>query len=640
MTVTAPELVVSGFYHSGITADSLEFTISGAGLDSTVEAYAVNNSTAEAVKAKTSQLSNNGELIADFSGILIAGDYTIRLVKNDKSYDSLETFAYSGTYLNDLKVDLSTNLIVPKGLYATWYKASCSIIYVEYTNNSDFAIAAPLLHLVVKNKNGEENALLTLDSSLVTQKLSRDLTTIPEGYSSDMYLLGNGINPGILQAGETAKIPVYWHGWMGEMDNNVTFSLEVVAQDNDMEVNWEYELFGILTEQEQTDLAKYLECIQNGFGNTWGEYVVKLSQTAREIYQNTGMFVQDAETLKEYMLNQARLNSRVVSTEENTIAINGFTNSFGTFPDYDFKSNMWTQYTWNIDYYFPGSLFTYQQGNWEKATTGNVNRSVQTYVIIHGLNNSVPEEPWIQDMAGALRKKAPNANIIAVDWNYYCDTWNPFTPAIYIPEVAEKVYFSLFTDYNVTYTYEVDYLNTPWPKTVTADYTHNVTGLNLNPATTYLIGHSHGAHISGLVGNLTGGTLQRITALDASEEVSHTTSANDHGQGWNRNSAVFVDFYKSSDVFGGETAWGHNNFLLVKNGDYWDRGFSSPVGNHAFAHDWYTATISRDKNASAPGFYWTKESWNAFYNTSSTTFDPQMNSGDWQALIVGNADNG
>ena len=307
LTATMTNVRLEDYVQTGVGMDTLEFAISGAGFDDTVQVYVVNTETGIATAAESVRVTGNGQLAAVFDKTLPVGGYTLRLVKGDDTVESTKTFTYSGLYVSGLSVDLTTKVTVPGTLYATWYRAGCSTVYIEYTNNSEFAIAAPLLHLIVKNQQGEEKAVLTMNPNMVLQQLSRNETTLPDGYSHDMYMIGNGAAVGVLQPGETATIPVYWRGWMGDMEQ-ITFQVEVVAQDNAMEVDWEHELFGILSEQEKADNAAYLDCLQDYLGNTWGEYVVKLSQAATVIYQETGVLVKDEETLRDYLIQQCNLD--------------------------------------------------------------------------------------------------------------------------------------------------------------------------------------------------------------------------------------------------------------------------------------------------------------------------------------------
>ena len=122
-----------------------------------------------------------------------------------------------------------------------------------------------------------------------------------------------------------------------------------------------------------------------------------------------------------------------------------------------------------------------------------------TYVVTHGYqntggnakNNFTPE-PWISDMAQAIRDKDPNANIIVTDW-----------------ESGAKPLGLIGVDYSIAAG------NTREVGNQLAQYLRDQ---GVDPNKTELIGHSLGAHISGFAGaqfrQLTGNLINRIVGLD------------------------------------------------------------------------------------------------------------------------------
>jgi hypothetical protein len=69
---------------------------------------------------------------------------------------------------------------------------------------------APLL-IVAGHQNDQSQALLTLDKSRLSQGFWT--SAVPEGFSNTVKMLGSGAIPGILQPGESGRIPVYYAGW-------------------------------------------------------------------------------------------------------------------------------------------------------------------------------------------------------------------------------------------------------------------------------------------------------------------------------------------------------------------------------------------------------------------------------------------
>ena len=165
LTANLTSIILDDYAQTGVGTDTLEFTISGAGFDDSTAVYAVDTQTGTATAAASSKVTANGQIVAQFAKTLAAGDYTIRLVKGDDTADSTKTFTYSGLYVSGLKVDLTTNLVIP-GNMGRHYLAT---IYIEYTNNSNFAIASPLLKLTATNNYNQHQAIMTLDASRIAK---------------------------------------------------------------------------------------------------------------------------------------------------------------------------------------------------------------------------------------------------------------------------------------------------------------------------------------------------------------------------------------------------------------------------------------------------------------------------------------
>ena len=108
-----------------------------------------------------------------------------------------------------------------------------------------------------------------------------------------------------------------------------------------------------------------------------------------------------------------------------------------------------------------------------------------TYVLTHGWLNS--PSTWANDMASTLLYQSPNANVITVDWSEIAGSLNYFSVVDAVPIVGSAI----------------------------ANYLQD---LGINPQETQLIGHSLGAHISGIAGDLynelAGYQIDTIVGLD------------------------------------------------------------------------------------------------------------------------------
>lgn len=212
------------------------------------------------------------------------------------------------------------------------------------------------------------------------------------------------------------------------------------------------------------------------------------------------------------------------------------------------------------------------------------------YVISHGMNNW-HDEKWISDIAEKLYAYDPESSIICVDWGYWAkgayinleghisSMIDPTISSMKIDDAVDNIHDALITAF----------------------------GGNVDLSKFYMIGHSHGAHLNGRLTVRFNQKAKRLTALDASEEISHLF--NDYKvYTWQ---AEYIDYYKSSIIFGTEHLPGDDNFILIKE----DGDFSKSIiikatdelknaKNHGYACEWFASTI--DKNCKV-GFNWGEE---------------------------------
>lgn len=247
--------------------------------------------------------------------------------------------------------------------------------------------------------------------------------------------------------------------------------------------------------------------------------------------------------------------------------------------------------------YQPGAVLLYRNGGFRVATRSDVDRSANSYVLIHGAHTDSTNDSFVK-VSKKILETDPDADIYYVDWAYWSKfnsdkmeqaleeqaQWLittlavtagidiidklfgdgtlvgedeyaavimanlaalaarivanilPVEQTIYIPSVADRAYCILFTTDDWTFT--------------TGDQEGSFEGLGLNPAKTHIIGHSHGAHVGGLickrVENNLGKKVKRLSCLDPSTSSVHTSGENSNGSGWNRNVAGLVDVYRTS----------------------------------------------------------------------------------------------
>ena len=91
--------------------------------------------------------------------------------------------------------------------------SSHETLWVEIRNAGPTQVAVRLQE-VTATLDGRKGAKLTLDSTRVVQGFWSSAET-PAGFSDTVSFLPFGSVPGLLQPGETVRVPVYYTGWLG-----------------------------------------------------------------------------------------------------------------------------------------------------------------------------------------------------------------------------------------------------------------------------------------------------------------------------------------------------------------------------------------------------------------------------------------
>ncbi|MBQ4437492.1 hypothetical protein II898_01320 [bacterium] len=247
--------------------------------------------------------------------------------------------------------------------------------------------------------------------------------------------------------------------------------------------------------------------------------------------------------------------------------------------------------------FVPGTVLIYDHGQWRMTEEKNaVDPEKYTFVIIHGAHCSLKAN-YISRLADALEKERPDANILAVDWNAWSSVgsteiidWGmtitfkilgknkhdkttlkdifeeivqkviPLEQARHIPEIADRLNWKLFGEAGKRRTFvTID----PGTK---EEIRTKMSALGLDPAKTHLIGHSHGAHVAGLIGTTLrrnrAGKLDRISALDPSTSIVHDYPENLMGSGWDASSARIVAVFRTTLFFSSDKETTNDSFYF------------------------------------------------------------------------------
>ncbi|MEM7757599.1 MAG: hypothetical protein AAF298_05650 [Cyanobacteria bacterium P01_A01_bin.40] len=191
----------------------------------------------------------------------------------------------------------------------------------------------------------------------------------------------------------------------------------------------------------------------------------------------------------------------------------------------------------------------------------SIEPTADTYVITHGYLSSSSEN-WVNNLAQEIQQLDPESNIILTDWSEAAASLN---------------YFSAVAD-----TEDVGNLLANW--LVAAD---------INPEQTQLIGHSLGAHASGIAGDvyedITGRSIGTIVGLDAAGpayEDSLFFEGKSDSQRLDATDAERVVAFHTSDTFGYDDPLGLLD-LYVNPEDLFQPRERTALGNHRYAHKLY-----------------------------------------------------
>ncbi len=131
---------------------------------------------------------------------------------------------------------------------------------------------------------------------------------MPEGFSDHVQFLASGDTPGLLQPGESGRVPIYYAGWQKPWDMSYPpfqWSLGVLSAENGTPVDWAAMKEEMRPPYVGTGLWDVLWSNFTGqAGSTWGDYVAMLGRNA--VYLNRlGQRVEDLDKLLAFSLLRA-----------------------------------------------------------------------------------------------------------------------------------------------------------------------------------------------------------------------------------------------------------------------------------------------------------------------------------------------
>ncbi|WP_175517724.1 RHS repeat-associated core domain-containing protein [Planctomicrobium piriforme] len=297
LKVTSPALAVTASapraYGVGTGLATLVFN--GVGFVSGTQAELVRQSNGAVIAAVNAWVDSSSKITSQFNlSSASVGTYNVRITLPDGTISTLPG-AFQITATGGV---LQTDLITPDVLG----RHQPATLYVLYQNTGVAAMPAPLVVLRSGDPDDSDRPLLTLDKNLLGVGLWT--SAIPKGFDHAVQILASGAIPGILQPGESARIPVYYAGLQQPWDftdGEIEFAINTFDQQDSAPLD----LSNVRPDWIPEDAwVGILANLQAQLGTTWGTYLQAVNQDA--VYLSRfGQNVHDLHELYQFELNKA-----------------------------------------------------------------------------------------------------------------------------------------------------------------------------------------------------------------------------------------------------------------------------------------------------------------------------------------------
>ncbi len=210
---------------------SFAMTLTGAGFEAGTTVELLTGGGASAGAAADVAVDSYTQVTATFPpNLALPGVYSIRVQQPDGDSAVL---ANAFTMLAPGAPRLVTRLIMPGALG----RHAVGTIYVEYANEGNAAMPAPLLVLKSNDPDGTTKPILTLDQSRIIQNYWS--FGLPPGTANQVFILAGGAQPGVLNAGERFVVPVYYLGLQEPwVDHEVRMEIRYWTTDESAPIDW------------------------------------------------------------------------------------------------------------------------------------------------------------------------------------------------------------------------------------------------------------------------------------------------------------------------------------------------------------------------------------------------------------------
>jgi RHS repeat-associated protein len=277
LTYTMPTYQVNDWFpQTHHWTDDLTMTLTGNGFNPPMTVELVYSNTLDTYEG-TVTVDDYSQMTVSFEGAHIPSLYGLR-VTDSAGTEQMITNAIE--FMRYGIGDFRTRIIAPAFL---GYHMSATI-YIEYWNEGNVDVPSHLVTFTaMQGEDSRKGAYLTLDEKVLYEGFwSADK---PPQYSPIVSFIASGETPGVIRAGETNVMAVYYAGWEVPWDMNyppIRLRARAKSESNPGPMHWETIKDGARPDYVQADAW---DAIWSNFvaraGNTRGDYISLLNRNIR-----------------------------------------------------------------------------------------------------------------------------------------------------------------------------------------------------------------------------------------------------------------------------------------------------------------------------------------------------------------------
>lgn len=583
----------NGIYALTIPASSESFYITfiNESINSKTAAIEVGENSLSILGTSIDKLPNNGNVTFSIYGTGFSDKSTVTVSNSNGS--KLPASSVKFVSENELSVTLSPEyvqagdyeLVVSDGINGTAYDKYMTVLQTSKgpileteTTLPNGARAGRIFSFTVKCRNvGDANLDIPMVTLRDTGNAGLEFSLNGENFKTgEIKFLSLDNNGGFnaIEAGKEAITTVYCR--VPSDANAVKISTRANTP-NDIMAKYTNEVDDVL--KSDLNLASVtdeeLTRISAGIGATNGEFIRNVTSLAKSL-EDYGLIIQDVDDLASGIIENIICSKTTSEMEYPQDIISSYTTTenfeeldgeYSNSPS-DISTNPTLDHcATNLYLFTPSSA----SGIWLKVSSSKKLdlKNKKIAIICHGNRNSI-RELWVLQMANALYYSKQFDCILAINW--------------------EDGAFLNYSFLAISSSYLIEY--------VADEMVRILSSKNATSSKMTLIGHSHGAHVTGHIANKMG--VKRHIGLDTSNTTVHFGNSM-HWKFFPR-----TEYYRTSKLMGCE-AYAKYNYIVSENGGF-KYNISSALHAHSYAYKWFTHTINSESCRNNKIGFWSEHS--------------------------------